>query len=71
MKDEEWIRDKLNELYHTGTTCDHHGDLVRMRMNAQQDILQEVLEDEWKHHPDDCRECEEMEEIMEEFGYRD
>lgn len=66
----EWARDEADQLYHTGYTFDRHGDMQRSKMKGRRETLIEILDrfgDGYEHDPDLCKECAELDELMDEL----
>lgn len=65
----QWANREIDEIVHTGYTCDPRGDRSSAKDDGRKEALKEVLDrlgEPYEHDPDTCLECQLEKEILEE-----
>lgn len=65
----QWAEQELDELLHTGYTCDSQGTMASARDDGRENALRDLLEefgDGYEHDPETCTPCVKADAIMEE-----
>lgn len=65
----EWAKRELDELTHTGYTCDSQGTMASVRADGQENALRNLLEefgDGYEHDPETCTACAKADAILTE-----
>lgn len=61
------IRERLDILSHTGYTCDRYGGMSSRADDRWEAWLEQHLDGEYEHDPETCKECQEMDKIVEQW----